>query len=143
MPPGSANASQPRGYVDPIAIDVIRFGNNVAEVDPNPEGDALVLGRIRISVGHTPLHLGSASHRVDHAEKLCQHSIAGVFDNSSAVLLDLRVDQLAEMGFETFMRSLLIRAHQARVPRYVGGKDRGEAADRRHVSPGSRLANQV
>ena len=39
----------------------------------------------------------------------------------------------AEMRLEPLVRALLIRAHQARVPRHVGGEDRGEAADRRHV----------
>jgi hypothetical protein len=34
---------------------------------------------------------------------------------------------------------LLIRPHQARVPRHVGGEDRGEAADRRHLSRSGRV----
>ena len=45
-----------------------------------------------------------------------------------------------EMRLEPFVRPLLIRAHQARIARHVGGEDRGEAADRGHFSPGGRLA---
>jgi hypothetical protein len=33
------------------------------------------------------------------------------------------------------MRSLLIRAHQTRIPRHIGGEDSGEAASGGHRSP--------
>jgi hypothetical protein len=46
------------------------------------------------------------------------------------MLLDLRLNELREVRLEPLVRALLIRAHQARVPRHVGGEDRGEAADR-------------
>jgi hypothetical protein len=48
------------------------------------------------------------------------------------VLRDLRLNQLAEMRLEPLVRALLIRPHEARVPRHIGGEDRGEAADRGH-----------
>jgi hypothetical protein len=44
------------------------------------------------------------------------------------------------MRFEAFVRSFLIRAHQARVSRHIGGEDRGQTTDRGHFSPGGRLA---
>jgi hypothetical protein len=50
------------------------------------------------------------------------------------MLLGLRIDQLSEMGLESLVRPLLIRSHQARVARDVGGEDRGKAADRGHFS---------
>jgi hypothetical protein len=56
------------------------------------------------------------------------------------VLADLRIDQLAEMRLEPLVRAFLIRPHQARIPRHIGGEDRGEAADGRHFRPGGRLA---
>src|SRR5580704_14519526 len=43
------------------------------------------------------------------------------------------------MGLEPLVRPLLIAPHQARVPRHIGGEDRGEAADRGHIAPGSRV----
>ena len=64
----------------------------------------------------------------------------GILHYSAPVLGDLRLDQLPEVGPEPFVRSLLIRAHQARVPRHVGGEDRGQAADRGHGLSGGRLA---
>ena len=46
--------------------------------------------------------------------------------------LDLRVDELAAMRLEAFVRAFLIRAHQARIARHIGGEDRGETAGRGH-----------
>jgi hypothetical protein len=48
---------------------------------------------------------------------------------------DLRVNELAAMRLEAIVRSFLVHAHQARVPRHIGGEDRCETADRRHFSP--------
>jgi hypothetical protein len=44
------------------------------------------------------------------------------------VFADFRIDQFASVGLEPFERAFLIDAHQARVPRDIGGEDRGEAA---------------
>jgi hypothetical protein len=35
--------------------------------------------------------------------------------------------------------ALLIRTHQARISRHVGGEDCGEAADRGHFAPGGKV----
>jgi hypothetical protein len=93
-----------------------------------------------VTVGHAALDLNGATHRIDHAWKFRQQSVAGILYRMAAVLLDLGLNQLAEMRLEPLVRPLLIRAHQARVPRHVGGEDRGEAADRRHELSGGRLA---
>jgi hypothetical protein len=37
------------------------------------------------------------------------------------VLADLRVDELAAMRVEAFVRAFLVPAHQTRVARHVGG----------------------
>jgi len=43
------------------------------------------------------------------------------FYDPASVLLDLRLDQLLEMRFEPLVRPLLIRTHQPRIARHVGG----------------------
>jgi len=48
------------------------------------------------------------------------------------VLCDLRLDQFAQMRPEAFVRTFLVRAHQARVTRHIGGEDRGKTAGRGH-----------
>jgi len=50
------------------------------------------------------------------------------------VLSDLWIDQLSEVSLQPFMRPLLIRVHQARVARDVGGEDPGETTGGGHLS---------
>src|SRR6266436_5971628 len=54
--------------------------------------------------------------------------VLGEADHPSlaAVTDDLRIDELAAQRFEAFERALLARPHQPRIPRHIGGKDRGE-----------------
>ena len=100
---------------------VIRLGDHVAKVDPHSEGDALVLGGFRIAVSHCPLYLGSAADRIDDAGELCQHSVTGVLHDAATVLGDLRIDQLSQVSLEPLVRPLLIRPHEPRVARHIGG----------------------
>ena len=50
------------------------------------------------------------------------------------VLGDFRIDELAAQRLEAFERAFLIRPHQPRISRHIGGKDRGEPARLAHVS---------
>ena len=47
---GFGDACQPCRDIDAVAENVVTLDQDVAEVDPDPEGDALVLGDIRIAV---------------------------------------------------------------------------------------------
>jgi hypothetical protein len=47
---------------------------------------------------------------------------------------DLRIDQLPQMRPEALVRALLIRSHQPRVARHIGGEDRGKTSGRGHGS---------
>jgi len=48
------------------------------------------------------------------------------------LLLDFRVDDFAAIRVEAIERTLLVGAHEARVPRRIGGEYRGETPDRSH-----------
>jgi hypothetical protein len=89
---------------------------------------------------HSALHFNGGPNRIDHAPELGEEPVPGVLYDPAAMLPDFRIDQLAEMRLQPFVRPILIRSHQARVPRHIGGEDRGEAADRRHDLSGGRLA---
>jgi hypothetical protein len=128
MPPGSARASSRAANVDAVAIDVVAIDDYVAEVDPDPENDALVLGVIAIAVDHCPLDFDGAAHGIDYALEFHQHAVAGGLDDAAAVLRDLRIDELAAMRFEAFERAFFVGSHQPRVARHIGGEDRGKTA---------------
>jgi hypothetical protein len=76
------------------------------------------------------LHRDGAARRIDDHGKLHQQAVAGGLDDAAVVLGDLRIDELAAQRFEALERALLVRPHQARIPRHIGGKDRREAAGR-------------
>ena len=44
------------------------------------------------------------------------------------MFVDLLLNQLSEMGLEPFVRAFLVRPHQARVARHIGGEDGGKMA---------------
>jgi hypothetical protein len=111
----------------------------VTEVNSDAEPDAPLLRRLGLALDHPPLDLDRAAHGVHHARELCQEPIAGVLNDATPVLRDLRLDQLSEVRLEPLVRSLLIRAHQSRVARDIDGEDCSKATDRGHVSPRDRL----
>jgi hypothetical protein len=50
-------------------------------------------------------------------------------------------EELAAQRFEAFERAFLVRPHQPRIPRDIGGEDRSEAASSAHSgNPASRIA---
>jgi hypothetical protein len=104
---------------------------------PDPEPDPAVLGHLRLAVDHRALDLRGAAHGVNNTGKFRQPAVAGILDGTAFVLPDLRVDELAAMRLEPFVRAFLVRSHQARIARHIGGEDRGETADSGHCSPGA------
>jgi hypothetical protein len=99
--------------------------NHIAEVEPDAELDAFGRRNARVAFGNTPLHLDCAAHGIYNAGELRQEPVASVFDQAAPVLGDLRKHQLGEVRLQPLVRALLVRTHQARVTRHIGGKDRG------------------
>jgi hypothetical protein len=130
---GLGQCLEPRRNVDAVAVDVVAVGDHVAEIDPDPKGNALVLGHLRAAVRHRPLDLDGAAHRIDDARKFHKHAVAGGFDDPPVMLPDLRVDELATMRLQAVEGAFLIRSHQPRVPRHIRCQDRRQAACRHRV----------
>ena len=64
----SASSPQPHPHVAPheVALKfVFAIIDDVAEIDPDAEGHALVFGQCRIAVVHCPLRRDGATDRVD------------------------------------------------------------------------------
>jgi hypothetical protein len=54
-----------------------------------------------------------AAESLTHAFR--EQSINRVFDDAPSMFFDLRIDEIAEMSSQPFMRAFLVRTHQARV----------------------------
>ena len=104
--PGNANPARfgqclkACGDVDAVTKDVVAIRDDVAEVDPDTKPNAPLVGNLHFAVEHAALHLNGAAHRVDDARKLCKQPITGGLDDTAAMPLDLRVDQLPSMRLE-------------------------------------------
>ena len=63
-----------------------------------------------------------------------QHAVVGGLDDAPVVLGDPRIDKFAPQRLEAFERPFLVRPHQPRISRHIGGQDRGETAALGHPS---------
>jgi hypothetical protein len=79
-------------------------------------------------MSHRLLHCDRAAHGIDNARKLHQQAVAGGLDDAAMMLGDLRIEEFAAQRLEAFERAFLVRPHQPRIPRHIGGEDRGETA---------------
>jgi hypothetical protein len=104
-----------------VPEDVVVLDNDVAEIDPDPEPDPAALGHPGLAIDHCPLQVGGTADRVDDAPEFREHPVAGRLDDATGMLADLRVDERAAMRLEAFVRAFLVRAHQARIARHIGG----------------------
>ena len=139
-PPGSASPSNRAATFTPSPKMSSASAITSPRLIPTRNSIRFSGGVPAFALGHPPLHLNGAPDGVNHARELGQEAVAGVLHDPAPVLSDLRINQLPEVRFEPLVGPLLIRPHQARIPRHVGGEDRGEAADRGHDLSGGRLA---
>src|SRR5262249_58790468 len=97
--------------ISALAKNVISINNNIADINPNANLDALVRRYIRVALGHTALNIDSAAHSIDNANELHQRPISGGFNNSAAMFGDLRIDQFFAVRLELAQRAFLIGSH--------------------------------
>ena len=64
--------------------------------------------------------------RLDEACELDQKSVTRRFDNSSAMPIDGRPENVADRGAKLLKRALLIALHEAAVANHIRGKDGGQ-----------------
>ena len=129
------HAFQPGGDVDPVAVDVLALDDHVADVDADPEPDALGRGQVQLAPGHARLDRHRAGHRLDDGSELAQGAVTRQVDDPAAVLGEERLDELLAVRLEALERALLVLPHQPRVADHVGRQDGGEparGARRRH-----------
>ena len=119
---------QSRRHVDAIAGDVGAINDDVAEVDTNPELEALY-GRPRLIVWpHRPLHINCATERGVRAGELEQHPVARGLDDPAAMLGNLRIDYALTNLSQTSERAGVVPFHVPAEADHIGDQDRGELA---------------
>ena len=109
------------GDVDAVAVDVALVEDDVAEVDADAELDPPLRRHVGVALGHRPLDLDGAAHRIDDAGKLDEQPVAGGLDDAAPMLLDLGIRQLAPDRLQRGERAFLVGTHQPRITGNVGG----------------------
>src|SRR3984957_4398627 len=83
---------QAGGDVHAVAEDVVAFDDDVANVDPDAEDDAVRLGDDSIAGDHAALDHDRTTDGVDDAREFDERPIAGGLDDAAVVSRDRWVD---------------------------------------------------
>ena len=124
---GGRQGLQPGGDVHAVAEDVAVLGDDVADIDADPERHAPMLGDRRIQPGYRLLHAERAADRVDHARELGQHAVAGGVRDPAAERHDQLVDG-RPVRRERRQSRFLVERHQTAVAFDIGREDRHQPA---------------
>ena len=125
---GLGEPLQPRGDVHPVAKNVAVVEDDVAEVDPEPVGDAPILRGDRLAVRHRGLDFDRAADRILGRGEFRQHPVAGGLDDPPAAARDLRIEQFRAVDLLARQHTQLVPLHETAVARHVGSQDRGKTA---------------
>ena len=96
------------GNVYTVAVNVIRFYDDIAEIDAKAEHDASIFREIGVTVDHFALYFDRTPYGVNDAGKLKERSVASILDDPSVVVANLGFDQIPLKCVEARMCALLI-----------------------------------
>ncbi|MDP6690363.1 MAG: hypothetical protein QF384_12780 [Alphaproteobacteria bacterium] len=125
---GLAKRLQPGRNIDAITEYVIPLDNQIAEMNTDTEDNAFVFVDSLISFCHGLLNVDYALDGIDDGGELQQQPIAHRFDDTTAVLGNLGINQFITVGAQGIQRASLIHAHQARIADHVSRYDSCQSA---------------
>lgn len=112
--------------VDAATEEVVVLDDDIAQMDADAKDDALVRRNRGIAGRQGALHIQRRLHRIHRAGELDENAVAGGFDHTPAVLLDLGIDNFFTMGPKLGQGARFVDLHQTAVAdnirRQNGGK---------------------
>src|SRR6185437_15052383 len=121
---GLGNAFEPSREIDAVAINVIAFNYDIADVDADTEHDRPVFRAISVDLPHSPLNGYGAFNGIYDAPKLDQSAVAHKLNNATAVLTDRGIDEVFATRPKRGECTTFIRRHEAAVSNHISGEDR-------------------
>jgi hypothetical protein len=100
---------KPGGDIDDVAMQVGSVGYYIADVEPDAEPDSQI-GLLAFVPGHTSLHRQSGTHRPIDTVEYGKQRVASGLDESAAMPIDRRIDNLIAQRPESIERSHVIDA---------------------------------
>ena len=114
---------QPGSNIYAVAKEIIVFYNDVADIDPDPKLETLILRHGAVAFLDAELNLHRATRGVNDACELDQEPIASGLDDTAPMRGNLRIKNFPPMGLERGECTFLINAHQAAVAGHIGSED--------------------
>ena len=112
-PAGLGERLQARRDVDAIAIDVVVFNDDIAEIDADSEHDGRLARACIRQRGAGALHRKRAVYSIDHAAELDDGAIADQLHDAAVVGGDGRVEDGLSVPLQSSQRARLVGSHQA------------------------------
>ena len=125
--PWRSHCFQPRRDIHAVAVDVIAVTDDIANIDAYAEFDPPVERHGFVALGHAPLHVHSAPHRVHRTGKFHQQPIARGLDDAPAMADQNGIHHILEVRLQRVEGTFFVRAHQPAVASHVGSHDGREA----------------
>jgi hypothetical protein len=125
---GVGKLLEPRGDVDAFAMPVRALHDHFAEVDSDPNLDALILGQSGVPPSHSALDVDGALDRVDDAPEFRQQAVAHEFEDAAVVGRYLRPDEFNAVILQALEGLRFVLLHQSAVADDISGKNGGELA---------------
>src|SRR5208282_221833 len=122
-PAGLRQTLQPRGGVDPLAVNQVAIGDDIAHGDRDPKLNTPVVRHLFSVLRHFALHFDRAGHGIDDAVELDQQAIAHAAHDAAFVRHDCRIEEIAPDGVERRQGTLLVDPHQAGIADDIGAHD--------------------
>jgi len=123
-PIGLGDTFEPGGDVYAVAEDVVALDQHVAEMDADAPFHSAVAGNRGVPLRRQVLQRQGAFDGADYRGELDQDTVAGRFEDPSAVLSDDRIGR-DPLVTHCLRRARFIEPHQPTVADYVGREDRG------------------
>ena len=119
-------ALESRRNIDAVAIDIVGFDDDVAEIDADPIFDPVMLGQRCVAADQVLLDHDAGAHGLDGAIEDGDEAVTRGFDEPAVVLSDGGLDEVALEPLDAVVRPFLIDLHQAAVAGDVACHDGGK-----------------
>jgi hypothetical protein len=125
---GLGYAFKPRGNVDAVAVNIVGFDDDVAEIDSNAILDPMMLRQCRIASHQILLNHDAAADGFDRTIENRNEPVAGGFNQPAVMFYDAGFDEIALDTLDTVVRAFFVDLHQAAVTGDIACHDGRKAA---------------
>ncbi len=131
-----ADAFQSRGDIDAVAHQIaVGLLDHVAQMNADPELDALVRRQAGVALDHGVLDLDRTAHGVNDAAEFDNAAIAGALDDPAVVYRDRGINEVAAERPEPRKSAFLVRSGEPAVADHIRDENRRYFPGLAHGAP--------